>query len=93
MFNTGDDVIQVLQLQGSWFEMGQQYGTLTTKGMQQVWNTIIQPQIVVHGQNEGFHKTLLRLTKDYGGSTLAGCIKVTKGIVKWLRTDQEQLND
>jgi hypothetical protein len=33
--------------------------------------------------NEGFHKTLIRLTKDYGGSTLAGSIKVTKGIVKW----------
>ena len=26
MFNSGDDVIQVLQLQGSWREMGQQYG-------------------------------------------------------------------
>jgi len=45
MFNTGDDTIQVLQLRGSWFEMGQQYGSLTKKGMQQVWDTVIQPQI------------------------------------------------
>lgn len=33
--------------------------------------------------NLGFHDTLLRLTKDYGGSTLVGGIKVTMGIVKW----------
>ena len=33
--------------------------------------------------NLGFHKTLLRLAKDYGGSTLIGGIKVTRGIVKW----------
>jgi len=33
--------------------------------------------------NLGFHETLLRLAKDYGGSTLAGGIKVTLGIVKW----------
>ena len=33
--------------------------------------------------NLGFHDTLLRLTKDYGGSMLAGGIKVTRGIVKW----------
>jgi hypothetical protein len=33
--------------------------------------------------NFGFHDTLLRLAKDYGGSTLAGSIKVTLGIVKW----------
>ena len=33
MFNTGDDVIQVLQLQGSWREMGRQYGAFTQKGM------------------------------------------------------------
>ncbi|WP_162046662.1 phosphohydrolase [Vibrio taketomensis] len=32
--------------------------------------------------NEGFHKTLLRLTKDLGGSTVVGSIKVTLGIVK-----------
>ena len=33
--------------------------------------------------NFGFHDTLLRLAKDYGGSTLIGGIKVTRGIVKW----------
>jgi hypothetical protein len=33
--------------------------------------------------NLGFHDTLLRLAKDYGGSTLVGGIKVTRGIVKW----------
>ncbi|ELP29906.1 hypothetical protein RBSWK_06168 [Rhodopirellula baltica SWK14] len=33
--------------------------------------------------NCGFHKTLLRLAKDYGGSTLVGGFRVTRGIVKW----------
>ena len=33
--------------------------------------------------NLGFHDTLLRLAKDYGGSTLVGGFKVTLGIVKW----------
>ncbi len=33
--------------------------------------------------NEGFHKSLLRLAKDYGGSTLVGGIRVIRGIVKW----------
>ena len=33
--------------------------------------------------NFGFHNTLLRLAKDYGGSTLVGGVKVTRGIVKW----------
>lgn len=33
--------------------------------------------------NLGFHDSLLRLAKDYGGSTLVGGIKVTLGIVKW----------
>jgi hypothetical protein len=33
--------------------------------------------------NLGFHDTLMRLAKDYGGSTLVGGIKVTLGIVKW----------
>ncbi len=33
--------------------------------------------------NLGFHDTLLRLAKDYGGSTLKGGMKVTRGIVKW----------
>lgn len=33
--------------------------------------------------NAGFHATLLRLTKDLGGSTVGGAIKVVRGIVKW----------
>ncbi len=33
--------------------------------------------------NHGFHKTLLRLAKDIGGSTLVGGVEVTRGIVKW----------
>ena len=33
--------------------------------------------------NLGFHATLLRLAKNYGGSTLRGGIRVTLGIVKW----------
>ena len=32
--------------------------------------------------NCGFHKTLMRLTKDYAGSTFIGGMKVTRGIVK-----------
>ena len=33
--------------------------------------------------NHGFHASLMRLAKDYGGSTLAGGITVTRGIFKW----------
>ncbi len=33
-------------------------------------------------ENFGFQDTLLRLAKEYGGSTLKGLIKVTRGIVK-----------
>lgn len=43
MFNTGDDKIQVLQLQGSWREMGKQYGTFAKDGMQQLWDATVQP--------------------------------------------------
>jgi hypothetical protein len=32
--------------------------------------------------NLGFHYTLMRLAKDYGGSTLVGAIKITLGIVR-----------
>ena len=32
--------------------------------------------------NLGFHNSLMRLAKDYGGSTLVGAIKVTLGIVR-----------
>lgn len=33
--------------------------------------------------NFGFHKTLVRLAKDLGGSTLIGGYQVTRGIMKW----------
>lgn len=33
--------------------------------------------------NLGFHDTLVRLAKDYGGSTLVGGFKVMRGIMKW----------
>ena len=33
--------------------------------------------------NCGFHKALMRLAKEYGGSTLVGGFKVMRGIVKW----------
>jgi hypothetical protein len=33
--------------------------------------------------NHGFHDSLLRLAKDYAGSTLIGGCQVIKGIVKW----------
>ncbi len=33
--------------------------------------------------NCGFHKSLMRLAKDYSGSTLVGGFKVARGIVKW----------
>jgi hypothetical protein len=33
--------------------------------------------------NLGFHKALLRLTKNYGGSVLVGGIQLTRGIIKW----------
>src|SRR5210317_1577409 len=45
MFNTGDDVIQVLQLQGSWREMGRQYGAFAKDGMQHLWDAIVQPYL------------------------------------------------
>ena len=32
--------------------------------------------------NLGFHNSLMRLAKDYGGSTLVGAVKVTLGIVR-----------
>jgi hypothetical protein len=33
--------------------------------------------------NCGFHQSLMRLAKDYSGSTLLGGLKVFRGIVKW----------
>lgn len=33
--------------------------------------------------NCGFHRSLLRLAKDYGGSTIFGGFRVVRGILKW----------
>jgi hypothetical protein len=33
--------------------------------------------------NCGFHQSLMRLAREYGGSTIVGGFKVTRGIVKW----------
>jgi hypothetical protein len=33
--------------------------------------------------NLGFHQSLLRLAKDYGGSTVVGVWRVVRGIVTW----------
>ncbi len=33
--------------------------------------------------NCGFHKSLMRLARDYGGSTIVGGFKVMRGIIKW----------
>lgn len=33
--------------------------------------------------NQGFHQSLLRLAKEYGGSTLVGGWRVVRGIVTW----------
>ncbi|NLS12063.1 phosphohydrolase [Vibrio sp. SM6] len=40
-------------------------------------------QVELAFPNLGFQKMLMRLAKDYGGSTLGGSIQVTLGIVKW----------
>ena len=42
MFNTGDDKIRVLQLQGSWREMGQQYGTLVKDLVDDIYESTVQ---------------------------------------------------
>lgn len=41
--DTGDHLIQVFRLSGTWFEMGQQYGAFAKDGVQQVWNVTVQP--------------------------------------------------
>lgn len=43
MYDTGDALIRVLQLQGDWREMGQQYGAFTKDGMTQMWTATVQP--------------------------------------------------
>ena len=43
LYSTGDNPIFVLQLEGSWREMGQQYGTFAKDKIQPVWDTLVQP--------------------------------------------------
>ena len=45
LFNTGDDKIRVLQLNGSWYEMGQQYGKLAKADMEPMWDALVAPVI------------------------------------------------
>ena len=42
-YNTGDDLIGVLQLTGSWKEMGKQYGNFLKDGMEKMWNMTLAP--------------------------------------------------
>ncbi|SHI05368.1 C45 family autoproteolytic acyltransferase/hydolase [Ferrimonas marina] len=42
-FTTGDEMLFVLQLSGSWYEMGQQYGTLAKEDMVLMWDKTIKP--------------------------------------------------
>lgn len=44
MFETAEEMLYVLQLNGSWFEMGQQYGALAGKHMQAMYDVIVQPE-------------------------------------------------
>ncbi|MBY5993156.1 C45 family autoproteolytic acyltransferase/hydolase [Ferrimonas balearica] len=42
-FTTGEKMLYVLQLSGSWYEMGQQYGALTKDDLQTMWDKTVQP--------------------------------------------------
>ncbi|WP_394131729.1 C45 family autoproteolytic acyltransferase/hydolase [Shewanella maritima] len=44
MFETGEDMLYVLQLQGSWYDMGKQYGELSKHHMQLMYDKIVQPE-------------------------------------------------
>ncbi|CAM4347714.1 C45 family autoproteolytic acyltransferase/hydolase [Vibrio agarivorans] len=43
MFETSEDMLFVLQLSGSWYEMGKQYGELSRQHMQPMWDKLVQP--------------------------------------------------
>jgi hypothetical protein len=43
MYSTGEGPIFVLQLQGSWFEMGQQYGDFAKDKVQGIWGATVKP--------------------------------------------------
>ncbi|MBY6095544.1 C45 family autoproteolytic acyltransferase/hydolase [Ferrimonas balearica] len=45
IFETPDEMLFVLQLAGSWYEMGQQYGALSKAHMEPMYQRIVQPEI------------------------------------------------
>ena len=45
LYDTGDDKIRVLQLKGTWYEMGQQYGKLAKADMVPMWDVLVKPVI------------------------------------------------
>ncbi|WP_416838740.1 C45 family autoproteolytic acyltransferase/hydolase [Haloferax sp. DFSO52] len=45
LYDTGDEQIYVLQLSGSWYEMGQQYGELMKDKVDPLWNVVIQSNL------------------------------------------------
>lgn len=44
MFETGEEMLYVLQLNGSWYDMGKQYGKLSQGHMQAMYDKIVQPE-------------------------------------------------
>ncbi|MBM7034777.1 C45 family autoproteolytic acyltransferase/hydolase [Vibrio ulleungensis] len=44
LFETSEEMLYVLQLNGSWYEMGKQYGTLAKDHMQAMYDAIVQPE-------------------------------------------------
>lgn len=45
IFETNEEMLYVLQLQGSWFEMGRQYGALAKDHLEAMYQKIVQPEI------------------------------------------------
>ncbi|WP_394203709.1 C45 family autoproteolytic acyltransferase/hydolase [Shewanella waksmanii] len=44
LFETNEEMLFVLQLSGSWYEMGKQYGVLSQAHMQAMYDRIVQPE-------------------------------------------------
>ncbi|WP_112478975.1 hypothetical protein [Vibrio variabilis] len=45
IFETQEEMLYVLQLSGSWYEMGRQYGVLAKDHMEAMYQKIVQPEI------------------------------------------------
>ena len=43
LYDTGDELIQILQLRGSWRQMGRQYGAFAKPAMEQMWAATVRP--------------------------------------------------